>query len=200
MKFSSIPTFLFARTLVISAVFSFFMTGVFAQNTDQPLTISLNTGWVENNSVISNFSIGDHVPVTGHMNRNAYVYLFAIRPNGSVSLNYPANFASYNPASADNVIYGGQDQAFVRFVQTGNEQGLWTYVFLASLEPLTRADLASLNTPAALENPNLSTEWFANISQQAQVSTSSSFSQTQKEASVLWPHFQYLRDNSLIGR
>lgn len=92
MKLSSIPTYLFARTLVISVVFSFLLAGVFAQNTDQALRISMNTGWVEDNPVISNFSIGDHVPVTGLMNRNAYVYLFAIRPNGAVSLKLPSEF------------------------------------------------------------------------------------------------------------
>ena len=200
MQAQRIPLVRNLRILSFILVFSGLLNIALAQNTDQPLTVTMNTGWVEANTAVSSFSIGDHVPITGIMNRNAYVYLFAIRPNGSVSLNFPANFATYNPATTDNVIWGGEGQSFVRFVQTGNEQGAWNYVMIASLEALSRAELSSLNSAAALANPNLSTEWFVAIAQQAQVGTSTSFTQQQKEASFLWPHFQYLSANNLIGR
>ena len=202
MQYKGIPQVKNLRILFFVIAFSLFgmFNGAFAQNTDQPLTVTMNTGWIEANTAVSSFSIGDHVPITGLMNRNAYVYLFAVRPNGAVSLNFPANFASYNPDSTDNVIWGGEGQSLVRFVQTGNEQGTWNYVMIASLEALSRAELSSLNTAAALANPRLSTEWFVAVAQQAQVGTSTTFTQTQKEASFLWPHFEYLSANNLIGR
>ncbi len=186
-------------SLVTSFVFYIIFSSSFAQNTDQALTVSMNTGWQENNPMVSDFVVGSYVPITAFLNRNAYVYLFEIRPNGAVRLNFPSNLADYDPQTTGNVIWGGEGQSFVRFVGTGSDVGLWNYVLVASLEPLSKDELARLNTSQSLGDLNLSTEWYVAVKQQAQVGSTGSFAQQQKEDSSLWPIFTYVRDNNLLN-
>lgn len=196
---SSIPAFTVEKKLSLFVILFLICSASFAQNTDQPLTLSMNTGWQQENPAVSNFHVGDYVPITGFLNRNAYIYFFEIRPSGAVRLNFPSSLDSYDPNTTENVIWGGEGQIFVRFVSTNNDIGLWNYLMIASLEPLTKQELGSLNNAPALANLSLSTEWFVALRQQAQIGTTSSFTQQQKESSGLWESFLFIRENNLFN-
>ncbi len=165
------------------------------QDIGEELELYMNASWQSNQVYVQTFPIGDYIPITGFVNRNAYMYLYVIYPNDVVRLNYPK---TYDPKTTDNVVWGAQGQSFVRFVPTANIEGLWTFVLVATLEPLEFEELATFDKPWKLVDPIFSTPWAKVEVRQARVSKGATVSQMAKDASALWPHFQYVRANDLF--
>lgn len=161
----------------------------------EELDLEINASWQANQPYVQTFPTGDYIPVFGSVNRDAYIYLFVIYPNDFVSLDYPRN---YDPTTEDNVVWASLDKSFARFIPTADYDGLWTFVMIASLEPLTPEELAAIKTPPDLVVPIFSTPYVDVEVRQARVSEGSMVSQLAKESSFLWGYFQYVRENDLF--
>ncbi|MEZ4631839.1 MAG: hypothetical protein R2880_14215 [Deinococcales bacterium] len=122
------------RSFCYLSLSSFFIFGLAqdAEAVTQPLVTRLIVGWDLNQSALSAYPANDMIPVLGQMNRNVYVYFFVVQPNGGVQMNYPAN-----SSATDNVIYGDSDQVFLRFVNSGVTEGIFTFYLISALRPLT---------------------------------------------------------------
>lgn len=190
--------------VLMFSVLSALLGQVIAQNTvmaqnavteQQELELTMNASWQANQIYVQTFPAGDYIPITGFVNRDAYIYLYVIYPNDFVSLNYPK---TYDPTTTNNVLWASEGKSFVRFVPTADYVGLWTFVLIASLEALTFEELAKFDTPAKLVDPIFSTKWVDVDVRQARVSDGSMVSQLVKEASGLWEYFEYVRANDLF--
>lgn len=166
-----------------------------SEGVEGELELKMNASWQAEQLYVQTFPMGDYVPIYGEVNRDAYIYLFVIYPNGFVSLNYPQ---SYDPTTTNNVVWASLNKTFVRFVPTANFEGLWSFVLIASLEPLKAEELAWFDMPMKFIDPVFSTEWVDVEVRQARVSEGSMVSQLVKEASGLWEFFEYVRDNDLF--
>lgn len=162
------------------------------QNELPALEAELYLGWDAASTEQSRYPWQDVVPVGVRLNRDSYVYLWVIRPDGRVSLNYPSPYVEANP---DNVIWGGQGQDFLRFVPTGTQNGILGFFFLASLEPLTQVDMSQFGSVEAIRNARLSTSWFVVQEGRVQVDLGATVGDTEKQLSPLWEHYQYILAN-----
>jgi len=169
---------------------------VIGQGEEVELELTMNASWQADQLYVQTFPAGDYVPIHGVVNRDAYIYLFVIYPNDFVSLNYPRN---YDPTTTNNVVWQSLDKSFVRFVPTADFEGTWTFVMVASLEPLTVEELAWFDTPVKLIDPVFSTDYVDVEVRHARVSIGSNVSQLVKEASGLWEYFLYVRENDLFN-
>lgn len=162
----------------------------------EELELKMNASWQHEQLYVQTFPTGDYIPIYGEVNRDAYIYLFIIYPNEFVSLNYPKN---YDPTKKDNVVWKSLDKTFARFIPTADFEGIWTFILVASLEPLKPEELEWFDVPVKFIDPVFSTEFVDVEIRQARVSKGSMISQLVKEASGLWPYFQYVRDNDLFN-
>ena len=160
-----------------------------AQSELPALEVELFIGWDATNASPIDYPPLDVVPVSARVNRNSYVYLFVVGVDGAVTLNYPSPFIE---GARDNVIWGNQGQSFLRFVDTGVQEGILEVYFIASLEPLTQGDIAQFTGASAFTTATLSTPWSLIYKGQAQVSNAATLSQAFKEASPLWSFYQYI--------
>ena len=164
--------------------------GFSAAQSDLPaLEVELFIGWDATNAAPVDYPPLDVVPVSAQVNRNSYVYLFVVGVDGSVTLNYPSPFID---GARDNVIWGNQGQSFLRFVDTGVQEGILEVYFIASLEPFTQGDIAQFTSAEAFTTAALSTPWSLIYRGQAEVSNAATLSQAFKEASPLWSFYQYI--------
>ncbi len=166
------------------------LNSVFGQHDLPPLAVELSVGWDATN--ITAYPFNDAIPVSAQLNRNSYVYFFTVQPNGQIDLDYPSPFLE---SVKENIIWGGEGQIFLRFVDSGNNDGLMRFFLVTSLEPLTRSDVSQFTTVESFQTASLSTPWHVITGNQAQISNGAIITQASKEASSLWPFYLYILQN-----
>lgn len=162
-----------------------------AQAEAPALKAQLYLGWDASADALS-YPWQDVVPVGVRLNRDSYVYLLVVQADGRVTMNYPSPYLESEP---DNIIWGGQGQDFLRFVSTGAQDGVLEFVFIASLEPLTSADIAQLSSAEGIRTARLSTAWFVVEYGEVEVDRAANIDETLKQASPLWTYYQYIVAN-----
>ncbi len=168
------------------------LSPVFGQHDLPPLAVELSVGWDTSNEAATTYPFNDAIPVSAQLNRNSYVYFFTVQPNGQIDLDYPSPFLE---SVKDNIIWGGEGQIFLRFVDSGNNDGLMRFFLVTSLEPLTRDDIRQFTTAESFQTADLSTPWHVITGNQAQISNDAIITQASKEASSLWPFYLYILQN-----